>query len=136
MCNLKEYMKNIGMNALELSRLSGLPRSTVSDIVNGRTDIDKSRTEVLIAVSRSLGLSVDETYEMAKMCLPTIDDDRFSLIVKEKSFYLHDKSSGENVYVAKNKKVMNRHIREVAQWKIEKIKRDEGMEKWKTKHTF
>ncbi len=50
------------MSFYELAKRSGVPYSTLSDIVNGRTDIKDSSARVLHGLSEALDMSMDSLY--------------------------------------------------------------------------
>ncbi len=58
----------------ELSRRSGIPNSTLSDIANGKTDILDCSGKTLLGISKVLGVSIEELLnlepEEAKSLLP------------------------------------------------------------------
>ena len=61
--DLKGYLKDRGIRIYHLARASGLPRSTLRDIVDGRTDIAECRYSTLKKLSDSLELPVDVIVE-------------------------------------------------------------------------
>lgn len=84
---LKQYIKNHGLKISELSKSSGIAYSTVNDIVNGKTSIYSVSFGTVKKLAQALNLALEE---IEKLCLPEIimQDDDYSIIVKNKSYYI------------------------------------------------
>ena len=123
---LKEYLKEKKMRIADISRVSGVPYTTVSEIVNGKLDIDRVQIGTGIKVSEACQMSFDEFYKMCKKdnSLPDISGGR--LLKKNKSFYLQydvDGIDGE-MYLCKINDDNKRYIRDMAEWTIDDIKEE------------
>ncbi|MCR4605842.1 MAG: helix-turn-helix transcriptional regulator, partial [Eubacterium sp.] len=57
---MKEYLKQHNISIYNLSKQTGIPYSTLNDIINRKTDIDNVRFGHIKALSSFLGLSLDQ----------------------------------------------------------------------------
>lgn len=62
---IKEYLKENKISVTKLSKMTNIPRSTVSDVVNGTTDINSCRVIVLKEVAKALNMSMEDFYKLA-----------------------------------------------------------------------
>lgn len=56
---LYELLEEKKVTKAQLSRMSGLPYSTICDLVNGKTELSKSSVEVALKIAKSLGMTLD-----------------------------------------------------------------------------
>lgn len=59
-----DLLRKLGCNLSELSRKSGVPYSTLSDIANEKTPIDKVSVGVIKKLSQASDISMDEIYDI------------------------------------------------------------------------
>ncbi len=123
---IKEYIKNKNLRISEISRSSGIPYTTVSEIVNGKLDIDRVQVGTALKIASACGVEFNELYEMCKdtSSLPKIDDGLIR--IKNKSYYLaYDigEHSGE-MYLCKVNDTNTRYVKDMAEWSINDIKQD------------
>lgn len=59
---LQTILENKGMTTYSLSHKSGVPYSTLSDIVSGKTDIQSASASVLYKLSTTLHISMEDLY--------------------------------------------------------------------------
>ena len=57
---LMKLMDDHNMNRADLSRLSGIPESTLRDILNGKARLDRCAAGTLCAIAKALGTTVEE----------------------------------------------------------------------------
>ena len=57
---IHDYLRNTNTTKYQLSKLAGLPYSTLNDIIKGKTDIAKCTGETLLNISHALGCTVDD----------------------------------------------------------------------------
>lgn len=60
---LKQYLKDQNIPIYHLSRQIGIPRTTLEDIVNGRTKLSECRYSTLVKIADFLQISVDGLVE-------------------------------------------------------------------------
>lgn len=91
---LHQYLEDTNKSIAELSKESGLPYSTISELVNGKKAIMNCSVETVYQLASSLSLTVDELLKMER-----VDNykDKYSLTEKEELF-LAKKFWDENVY--------------------------------------
>ena len=56
---LSDLMEQKGLNMYQLSKRSGVPYTTISDLVSGKTNLYKSTAETVHRLSRTLGVSME-----------------------------------------------------------------------------
>ena len=59
---INELLKRKNISPYRLSKLSGVPYSTLSDIISGRTALSSVTAGTLAGIARALGVSMDELY--------------------------------------------------------------------------
>ena len=59
---LSNLLENKNITAYALSKKSGVPYSTISDIVNGKTDIANVSARVLYNISKALDITMEQLY--------------------------------------------------------------------------
>lgn len=91
---LHQYLEDTNKSIAELSKESGLPYSTISELVNGKKAIMNCSVETVYQLASSLSLTVDDLLKMER-----VDNykDKYSLTEKEELF-LAKKFWDENVY--------------------------------------
>ena len=57
---IQEALRRKNISIYRLSKDSGVPYATVSDIVNGKTQLENSSSETLYRLSKALGVSMEE----------------------------------------------------------------------------
>lgn len=61
--NIVEALENKKMTQYRLAKLSGVSNATLSEIINGKTKIEKCSGETLYKVSKVLGVSIESLIE-------------------------------------------------------------------------
>ena len=129
--NIKEYFEQNKIKISYISRETGLPYTTVGDIINGKTDIDNTSVKVLFKISNALCIPVDKFYEMAKAMTPTPElGEGYSLQLKKNIYYIIKNNKAQ--FLCKNNEANAHYIKDIAQTYINNAKRRERMQTWKT----
>lgn len=121
---LKSYLKQNNLKVSVISRTSGVPYTTVSEIINGKIDIDRVQIGTGMKIAEVCNLSFDEFYNMCKRSsvLPEIKEGHIRR--KNKSYYLQydfPDANGE-VYLCKVNEDNTRYIKDMAEWELNDIK--------------
>lgn len=61
--NINEILSRRSMTKYKLAKLSGVPHTTINDICNGKTKIEKCSAGTLYKLSKPLGVSMEELIE-------------------------------------------------------------------------
>lgn len=61
---LKDYLKEKNLSMYKVSKESGVPYSTLNDLVNGRVKIDSCKVSLFLHLSQYLGISMDQLYSV------------------------------------------------------------------------
>ena len=112
---INDRMKELGMTMYKLSKESGIPQTTINDICNGRTDIDKCSAETLYKISKALDVTVEDILEIDKP-LQRCDFETFKGNV---CHYVKDKGDMEFIVEVLQKDEIRRLYRR--QWYIESM---------------
>lgn len=129
--NIKEYIKEKGIKLSNISKVTGIPYTTIGDIVNGKTDIDNASVKVFMKLSEAFSLTMDEFYKLAKETAPTPElADGYSLKIKNGKYYI----SGSNgtSYLCKNNELNALYIKDIAETYINNVVRNARMDSWET----
>ncbi len=122
---LKEEIKKRNISIKQIQKISGIPYTTLNDLINGRTDIDNVGVRVLVALSEALNISIDATYQICKKSQP-IKDCRIE--IKNKEYYLA--YNGGFYRMCKVNNENTEYLYEIATMTLSDIKRQEQMERW------
>ncbi len=121
---LKVFLKNRKMSIYKLAQLSEIPYSTLNDMVNHKVDINSIRTGIVYKLSKTLGISMDELYELCNKEIKVIADGYAVegwVFIKNKTYFVefeyHGKEYIEELYPVKKEATM--FIETIAQWHVE-----------------
>ncbi len=78
----KNLLKEKNLSVYQCSKLSGIPYSTLSDIFNGNTNIEKCSCDVAYRLSKTLGVSMEYLIEVGRRKFD--DFENFKSIVKHR----------------------------------------------------
>lgn len=82
-----EILKNKGLTINDISKGAGIPRSTISDLVSGKTSVERMSVSNLKKISVYLGCGMDAIYVYC--CLSEVVDEK-EFIEKENDLILSD----------------------------------------------
>ena len=71
---IQELIKENGMSKYSLSKASGVPWSTLSDIFSGKTDLNRCSVNTLSKLSKVLEMPIEEIIELEIEAKENIDD--------------------------------------------------------------
>ena len=130
---LKDYMKNNGISVYSLSRKSGVPYSTLNDLVNGKVNIESCKVGLLCALSAALRLSLDDTYSLVRTpdkVYVNAYDITVALNVRNKTYYAVFEYQGEPVELelCKVNDDTSFYIDEIIKWRSEGYIRQRRMD--------
>jgi len=80
--SIQEIIKEKGMSKYSLSKVSGVPWSTLSDICSGKTDLNRCSVKTLSKLSKVLEMPIEEIIELEIETKEDIDDGK----PKDKSY--------------------------------------------------
>ena len=80
--SIQEIIKEKGMSKYSLSKVSGVPWSTLSDICSGKTDLNRCSVKTLSKLSKVLEMPIEEIMELEIETKKDIDDGK----PKDKSY--------------------------------------------------
>ena len=58
-------MKQKNLSRYELSKKSGIPYTTLTDLIQKRTRLEKSNAETVYKLSKAMGFSMDELFMLS-----------------------------------------------------------------------
>lgn len=130
---IKDHLKSKNISIYALAKSSGVPYSTLNDLVNGKVQIDSVKVGVVRRVAKALGLTIDELYDMCKgkeLSFATKYDIPIKVSVRNKSYNVSFIYKGEPVEIelCKVNKDTDRYIEQIAIWRSESYIREKRME--------
>ena len=63
---IQEQLEKRQLSKYRLSKISGVPQATVSDLCSGKTDVEKCAAGTLYRLAKALGVTVEEILESAR----------------------------------------------------------------------
>ncbi len=120
---IKAYLKEKQIKISDIARRCGIPYTTVSEIINGKVDIDHVQIGTGLQIAKVCNLSFQELYNMCKntYSLPAVENGK--IIKKNKAYYLRyslSDISGE-VYLCKVNDINTHFVKDMAEWCIESM---------------
>lgn len=121
---LKNYLREINKSIYALAKDSGVPYSTLNDLVNNKVSIDNCKVSLLRSLSGSLGLTMDELYGMLSLPEHTVVnsyDVALTLNVRNKTYYVLFEYQGSPVELelCKVNDDTTYYIDEIMKWRSE-----------------
>ena len=123
---IKSFIKEKGYNIRSLAQATGIPYSSLNDIVNGKIAIDNVALWKCRAIACELGITIEELYDMCFNEGTIIIGEDASAIVKNQSYYF--KYKDEEKYLCKVNEYNSGVVREIATWEYEDIKSQEQID--------
>ena len=62
---IDDWMKQKNLSRYELSKKSGIPYTTLTDLIQKRTRLEKSSAETVNKLSKVMGISMDELFMLS-----------------------------------------------------------------------
>ena len=62
---IDDWMKQKNLSRYELSKKSGIPYTTLTDLIQKRTRLEKSSAETVYKLSKAMGISMDELFMLS-----------------------------------------------------------------------
>lgn len=62
---IDDWMKQKNLSRYELSKKSGIPYTTLTDLIQKRTRLEKSSAETVYKLSKVMGISMDELFMLS-----------------------------------------------------------------------
>ncbi len=130
---MHKYLLDNKISIKELSQKANIPYSTLNDIVNGKTDINRVRYGYIKTLAKALGLSLEEFDRLFTRKESVKEDYEFTINVKNKSYYLVCENAPKPVYLCKVNELNTFYINTIAKWKYDEIQREKAMFEWNPK---
>ena len=131
---LKEFLHQKNISIYKLAATTGIPYSTLNDIVNHKVDIANIRAGIVFKLADILDLSMDELYELCTNQITIFLEGyatKGTVNIKNKKYVLkfqyHNKEFTNELCPVKKEATM--FIESIAQWQMEKMISDYEMEK-------
>lgn len=137
---LKDYLAERNKSIYGVAKECGVPYSTLNDFVNGKVKASECRAGMIRDVARTLGLSMDELYEMSesaddkagRLHVMTSYGIPVSVTVRHKSYMAGFTYCGEPITLelCKISRPATFYISEIAKWRAEEYIRGRRMAEW------
>ena len=129
---MKKYLESKGISIKQLSNITGIPYSTLNDIINGKTSIDNIRFKYVKKMAAVFEMSIDEFNTMFSNENTVSEKVPYDIIVKNKSYYLICEFTENPHYLCKVNQINSKYKKEIASWEYDALKRKEELNNWKT----
>ena len=130
---LKEFLQQKDLSIYKLAGISGIPYSTLNDIVNHKVDIANIRAGIIFKLANVLNISMDEVYELCTNQITIYLEDyatKGTVNIKNKKYVLEfqyqNKEFTDELCPVKKEATM--FIESIARWQMEKLISDYEME--------
>ena len=130
---LKEFLQQKDLSIYKLAGISGIPYSTLNDIVNHKVDIANIRAGIIFKLANVLNISIDELYELCTNQITIYLEDyatKGTVNIKNKKYVLEfqyqNKEFTDELCPVKKEATM--FIESIARWQMEKLISDYEME--------
>lgn len=130
---LKEFLHQKNISIYKLSGISGIPYSTLNDIVNHKVDIANIRAGIVFKLADILNISMDELYELCTNQISVYLEGysaKGTVNIKNKKYVLEfqyqNKEFTDELCPVKKEATM--FIESIARWQMEKMISDYEME--------
>ena len=130
---LKKFLLEKNLSIYKLAGISGIPYSTLNDIVNHKVDIANIRAGIVFKLADILHISMDDLYELCTSQI-TIYLEEYStkgtVNIKNKKYVLEFRYQNRDFTheLCPVKKEATMFIESIAQWQMEKMISDYEME--------
>ncbi len=121
---LKEYCKENHISARSISQSCDIPYSTVNDLMNAKTELERTSFGVVCRMADYLALGLD-TFRM--MFEENVCQDSPQIIVRNKRYQLL--ADGNRVDLCKVSELNKKYIDDIAAWTLRDMKVRKEMEK-------
>ena len=126
--DIKTYLKQKRISKSYIQKKTQLPYMTISDIVNGKTDIRSARVDVLVKLSKALDMDIQSTYDMCLEMVPAFEKDSGSVRVCNGKYMLQYKGRTYPICKANDENKM--FIDYLAERHMHSIDREEKLATW------
>ena len=130
---LKEFLQQKDLSIYKLAGISGIPYSTLNDIVNHKVDIANIRAGIIFKLANVLNISMDELYELCTNQITIYLEDyatKGTVNIKNKKYVLEfqyqNKEFTDELCPVKKEATM--FIESIARGQMEKLISDYEME--------
>lgn len=131
---LKTYLQQNKISMYQLSQKSGVPYSTLNDLVNHKCPAANLKCGQLHDLAAALGITMDELYRLCCSHSCTVYSDQYrisgTVTVKHKCYYLTFEKDGilyeDTILPVKREATL--FIHELAKWKLEERLSEIAME--------
>lgn len=131
---LKEFLQQKNISIYKLAGISGIPYSTLNDIVNHKVDIANIRAGIVFKLAEALNTTMDELYRLCTSQITIYLEShsvKGTVNIKNKKYVLEfqyqNKEFTDEICPVKKEATM--FIESIAQWQMEKIISAYEMEK-------
>lgn len=121
--DIKQYLKKSEITIISLSKCTGIPYTTVSELVNGKVDIDRVYVGTAFKLASACHVDFQTFYNLCKENTPRLDD-TVKITVKNKAYYIEyrigDISGTSRLFKANS--INKPFVRDAAEWEYKRIK--------------
>lgn len=130
--DFKTFIREKKHSLRDIALRTGIPYSTLNDIANGKTQIDRVRLGHVRAICDCLNIAIDELITLCDAALPSLEVDGGTIFIRNKCYYLHYEAGGQahDRYLCKVTPLNTQYVRTMAEWDLEEIREQEELDAW------
>lgn len=115
---LKEYMKYEKISVSSLSKTANVPYTTVSEIVNGKIDIQKVQFGTVLRICKALDISTEKIFELC-----VIPEENWTIFLQDNEYYMSYKYGNDRKTkkLCKYSEANSKYITQIAECYYEEI---------------
>ena len=123
---LKEYCRERGKTAKDIARSCRIPYSTINDLINAKTELDRTSFGTVCKVADFLGLGLDEFRALFDETVRSQSLSDPQIVVRNKRYFLFFK--GQRVDLCKVSALNEKNIEDIAAWTMRDLMTQEQLE--------
>lgn len=122
---LSDYLKKKNISKYSISKKANIPYSTISDLCNGKVEIDNCKVNMVMKLAKALNITFEQLYEFCKNKDSIVKVEGYEttgkIVVKNKNYYVEYLDNGVTnyIYLFKVNTTNNKYIKEAAEWMLE-----------------
>ncbi len=128
---MHKYLKEKNISVKDLSNTTGIPYSTLNDIVNGKTEIGRVRFEYVKKLAAALDMSLDDFDEMFSKKDIIAGVPGIRILVRNKNYYYVCEEKEEPIYLCKVNELNTRYLDFIVKSRYEDLLAETDFTDWK-----
>lgn len=128
--NIKEYLKKNNITIASLQKNTNIPYTTISELINGKVDVDRVYVGSALKLSAACNLSFEAFYALCKKNTDT-EDTNVEIKIRNKKYYVSYTIEGDRQesYLFKASSDSKRFVKDAAKWEFDIARQNKELER-------